>query len=62
MLDSNDDMDGDNEIPLEIPDGFELAQAPLDESSRRRTPWLMHSPGVKLFTTGLQLVGLKEKF
>ena len=32
VLDSNDDMDEDNVIPLEIPDGFELAQAPPDES------------------------------
>ncbi len=32
MLDSNDDMDEDTEIPLEIPDGFELAQEPPDES------------------------------
>ena len=32
MLDSNDDMDEDNEIPLEIPDRFELAQTPPDES------------------------------
>ena len=33
MLDSNDDMDEeDTEIPMEIPDGFELAQAPPDES------------------------------
>ena len=28
VLDSNDDMDEDNEIPFEFPDGFELAQAP----------------------------------
>jgi hypothetical protein len=28
VLDSNDDMDEDNEIPFEFPDGFNLAQAP----------------------------------
>ncbi len=32
MLDSNDDMDEDNEITFEISDGFELAQDPPDES------------------------------
>ncbi len=32
MLDSNDDMDEDNEITFEISDGFELEQDPPDES------------------------------
>jgi hypothetical protein len=32
VLDSNDDMDEDNEIPFEIPDEFQLAQASPDES------------------------------
>ena len=32
MLDSNDDMDGDHEIPFESQDGFKLAKAPPDES------------------------------
>jgi hypothetical protein len=30
LLDSNDDMDEDNEIPYEIPNGVELAEAPPD--------------------------------
>jgi len=33
VLDSNDDMDEDNEIPFEIPDEFQLAQASPDESA-----------------------------
>ena len=66
VLDSNDDMDEDNEIPFEFPDGFNLAQAPgsrmsLCLSLRRRKPWLMLSLGLKSSATGLQLVGLKEK-
>ena len=67
MLDSNDDIDEDNEIPFEIPNGFELAETPPDVTrslflmSTRRTPLLMISLGMKSFTTGLQLVGLKEK-
>jgi hypothetical protein len=32
VLDSNDDMDEDKEIPFEIPDEFQLAQASQDES------------------------------
>ncbi len=65
MLDSNDDMDEDNEIPLEIPDGFELAQAPPDEfvfDVKKENAAADAFPGCKSFTTGLQLVGSKEKF
>ena len=30
VLDSNDDMDEDNEIPYEIPNGVDLVEAPPD--------------------------------
>ena len=68
VLDSNDDMDEDNEIPCEIPDEFQLEQASQDESVqsvfdvKKDNTAADASLGVKSFTTGLQLSGLKEKF
>ena len=43
------------------PHGFELAhESVFQVTSRRTTPWLMLSLGVKSFTTGLQLVGSRR--
>ncbi len=54
VLDSNDDMDEDNEIPVEIP---QCSLTDFKKQDAAANAFL----GTKSFTTGRQLVGLKKK-